>query len=133
MNDGKLTNLKQYNGNINSKQKCYRTCKHNKINQLKCAYKDSMINRNEQVTNNRFEEKQLKAAETCMMATNTYDETMMEDGMNIWVADTAATCHMGCILIGMKEKRPSNTSIRVGNGESIHGNAICDINVTYIG
>ena len=73
--------------------------------------------------------------ESCMMAesTNTYEETIMEDGINIWVADTAATCHMGCILIGMREKKPTNTCIRVGNGQRIHGNTTGDINVTYVG
>ena len=60
----------------------------------------------------------INSLENCMVVEDykTYDETMKEDGMNIRVADTAATCHMGCILIGMTDSRPSATNIRVGNG-----------------
>ena len=73
--------------------------------------------------------------ENCMVVEDhkTYDETMKEDGINIWVADTAATCHVGCILIGMTDTRPSDMNTRVENGQKMNGNIKGDINVTYVG
>ena len=90
-------------------------------------------NRKRKDNNNKWKNRRPNGIEICMMAENTYEETMIEDGMNIWVADTAATCHMGCIQIGIRDERPSNTCIKVGNGEKIHGNTKGDINVTYTG
>ena len=53
--------------------------------------------------------------------------------MNIWVADAGATCHMGCILVGMTDKRPSKTNIKVGNRQKMNGAVKGDINVLYDG
>ena len=49
------------------------------------------------------------------------------------MADTGATCHMGCILVGMTEKRPSQANVKVGNGEKMNSAVKGDINVLYDG
>ena len=54
------------------------------------------------------------------------------DGNNIWVADTGATCHMGCVKLGMIDIKPSLNNIKVGNGDKLGGNAIGDLNVIYL-
>ena len=61
-----------------------------------------------------------------------YEDTINKEGMNIWVADTGATCHMGCAKTGMSDTQPSNVRIKVGNGEKLGGNTTGDINVIYI-
>ena len=63
---------------------------------------------------------------------HTYEDAMEKDRMNVWVADTGATCHMGCVKIGITDQRPSDTNIKVGNGERLTGSTKGDINVIYV-
>ena len=71
--------------------------------------------------------------EKCFMAQEnpTYDAAIESDGVNIWVADTGATCHMGCVKLGMIDIKQSVNNIKVGNGEKLKGNTVRDLNVTY--
>ena len=50
---------------------------------------------------------------------------------HLWVADSAATCHMGNIPVYNKTSRHTNTNVQVGDGSKISSTIKGDLHLLY--